>query len=141
MSGRKGSSSKDAPKTQLHPNPPFLPLPSPLSLHPDPNLQNKKRKGKEIEEGEFTPPKDPKQQNTIKGRQKETSVESKEDSLGVEVHRPQCTWAPFLELDDIPIAWDASVWSFQGGHLGYIVEALEQSLLLPRDMDTLRHFK
>ena len=59
--GRKGGPSKDAPKTQLPPNPTLPPLPSPLSLLPDPNLQKKKRKGKKIEEGEFAPPKDLKQ--------------------------------------------------------------------------------
>ena len=88
VSGRKGSSSKDAPKTQLPPNPPLPLLPSPLGLHPNPNLQKKKRKGKEIEEGEIAPPKDPKQQKTHKGRQREISVESKEDFLGAVVCRP-----------------------------------------------------
>ena len=36
--GRKGSASKEAPKTQLPPNPPLPPLPSPLGLLLDPNL-------------------------------------------------------------------------------------------------------
>ena len=44
--GRKGSSSKDSPQTQLPPNPPLPVLPSSLGLHPNPNLQNKKRKGR-----------------------------------------------------------------------------------------------
>ena len=39
---RKGSLSKDAPQTQLPPNPPLPVLPSPLDLHPNPNLQKKK---------------------------------------------------------------------------------------------------
>ena len=52
---RKGSSSKDAPQTQLPSNPPY-----PLGLHRDPNLQRKKWKGKDIKEGEILPPKDPK---------------------------------------------------------------------------------
>ena len=34
----KGSSFKEAPKTQLPPNPPLPPFPSPLILHHDPNL-------------------------------------------------------------------------------------------------------
>ena len=58
VAGRKGPSSKDAPQTQLPPNPPLLLLPSPLSLHPNPKLQRKKRKGKDIEKGEIVPPKD-----------------------------------------------------------------------------------
>ena len=36
--GRKGSSSKDAPNTQLPLNPPFPPFPSPFGPHLDPNL-------------------------------------------------------------------------------------------------------
>ncbi|KAL0016312.1 hypothetical protein SO802_003381 [Lithocarpus litseifolius] len=85
VAGRKGSSSKDNPKTQLPPNPPLPPLPSPLGLLPVPNLQKKKRKGKEIEEGKVFPPKEPKQQKVTKDREREISVESKEDSLGAEV--------------------------------------------------------
>ena len=68
VAGRKGSLSKDALTTQLPPNPPLPPLPSPLGLHPDPNLQKKKRKGKEIEEGEIAPLKESKQQKKNKGR-------------------------------------------------------------------------
>ena len=40
----KGSSSKEASKTQLPPNLPPPPLPSPFGLHPNPNLQ--RRRGK-----------------------------------------------------------------------------------------------
>ena len=68
-------------------------------------------------------------------------MESKEDSLGAKVHRPQRTWSPRLELDGSPIPWDASVQNFQGGHSGYIAKALEQPLLFPRDMDAYKHFK
>ena len=88
---RKGSSSKDAPKVPLPPNPALPPLLSPLDLLPDQNLQKKKRKGKEIEEREIVPSKDPKQQKTNRDRQRETLVESREDSLGAEVCRMQCT--------------------------------------------------
>ena len=88
VAGRKGGLSKDVPKTQLPPNPTLPPLPSPLGLLPDPNLQKRKRKGKEIKEGEFAPLKDPKQQKTNRERQRETSMESREDSMGAEVRRP-----------------------------------------------------
>ena len=50
------------------------------------------------------------------------------------------TWSPWLEVDGAPIPWGASVWEFQKGQAGYIVEALEQPLLLPKDMDTYRRF-
>ena len=90
VAGRKGSSSKDAPQTQLPPNPPLPPLSSPLSLHPDPNLQRKKRKGKDIKEGEIVPPKDPKQQKTARDK-RGPSVKSREDSFRAEVRRMQRT--------------------------------------------------
>ena len=60
MARRKGSSSKDAPKVLLPPNPALPPLQSPFDLLPDQNLQKKKGKGKEIEEKEIVPSKDPK---------------------------------------------------------------------------------
>ena len=68
----KGSSSKEAPKTQLPPNPPLPPLPSPLGLLPDPNLQKKKRKEKDIEGGvgEIGPLKQQKTAKDFRGRKK-----------------------------------------------------------------------
>jgi len=47
----KGSSSKEAPKTQLPPNLPPPPLPSPLGLHPNPNLQRRRGKGRTSRRG------------------------------------------------------------------------------------------
>ena len=43
-------------------------------------------------------------------------------------------------MDGAPIPWGASVWEFQKGRAGYIPEALEHPLLLPKDMDTYRRF-
>ena len=45
VTGRKGRPSKDVLKTQLPPNPTLPPLPSPLGLLPNSNLQKRKRKG------------------------------------------------------------------------------------------------
>ena len=52
----------------------------------------------------------------------------------------QRTWSPQLELDRAPIPWNASVREFQRGQAGYIAEALEQPLLLLKDMDAYRRF-
>ena len=49
-------------------------------------------------------------------------------------------WSPKLELDGAPLAWDTSVKNYQGGQAGHIAEALEQPLLLPRDMDAYKRF-
>jgi len=41
-------------------------------------------------------------------------------------------------VDRAAIPWNASVREFQRGHGAYVAEALEQPLLLPKDMDTVR---
>ena len=40
----------------------------------------------------------------------------------------------------MPIAWDASLRHYRGGHAGHVVEALEQPLLVPKDMEAYRNF-
>ena len=57
-----------------------------------------------------------------------------------QVHRPTRTWSPKLEVDDAPIAWDDSLRHYRGGHAGHVVEALEQPLLFPKDMEAYRTF-
>ena len=57
-----------------------------------------------------------------------------------QVRRPTRTWSPKLEVDDAPIAWDNSLRHYRGGHAGHVVEALEQALLLPKDMEAYRTF-
>ena len=52
----------------------------------------------------------------------------------------QHTWSPRLKVDRAPIPWNASVGEYQRGQAGYIAEALEQPMLLPRDMEAYRHF-
>ena len=85
VAGRnKGPSSKEAPQTQLPPNFPLPPLPFPLGLFPNLNLQKKKRKEKDIEEGEIVPPKGPKQQKIAKDK-RASSVDNREDPLGAKV--------------------------------------------------------
>ena len=57
-----------------------------------------------------------------------------------QVRRPTHTWSPVLEVDDIPIAYDTTLRYYHGGHAGLVVEALEQPLLLPKDMKAYRSF-
>ena len=56
------------------------------------------------------------------------------------MRRPTHTWSPKLEVDGVPIAYDASFRHYCGGHAGLIAEALEQPLLLPKDMEAYRNF-
>ena len=40
----------------------------------------------------------------------------------------------------MPIAYDATLRHYRGGHAGLVVEALEQPLLLPQDMEAYKTF-
>ena len=40
----------------------------------------------------------------------------------------------------MPIAYDASLRHYRGGHADYVAEALKQPLLLPKDMEAYRNF-
>ena len=57
-----------------------------------------------------------------------------------QVRRPTRTWSPMLEVDGMPIAYDATLRHYRGRHAGLVVEALEQPLLLSQDMEAYRTF-
>ena len=57
-----------------------------------------------------------------------------------QVRRPAHTWSPVLDVDGMPIAYDATLRHYRGGHAGLVVEALEQPILLPQDMEAYRSF-
>ena len=57
-----------------------------------------------------------------------------------QVRRPSRIWSPKLKVDGVPIARDSSIRHYHGGHAGHVVEALEQPLLLPKDMEAYRNF-
>ena len=40
----------------------------------------------------------------------------------------------------MPIAYDATLRHYRGGHASLVAEVLEQPLLLPKDMDAYRNF-
>ena len=90
-----------------------------------------------MEEGELAPQKDNKQQKVAKDpRDKRgTSVDSRDDA---KVRRPQRTWAPRIEMEGVPIPYDTLIWDAQRGHSNYLAQALQQPLLLPRDMESIR---
>ena len=57
-----------------------------------------------------------------------------------QVRRPARTWSPMLEVDGMPIAFNATLRHYRRGHAGLVAEALEQPLLLPQDMAAYRTF-
>ena len=56
------------------------------------------------------------------------------------MRRPTRIWSPKLEVDGVPIAYDATLRHYRGGHAGLVAEALKQPLLLPKDMEAYRNF-
>ena len=67
-------------------------------------------------------------------------MDSRKEPPVAQVCRPTRTWSPVLEVDDMPIAYDAILKHYRGGHVGLVTKALEQPLLLPQDMEAYRTF-
>ena len=67
-------------------------------------------------------------------------MESREEQPVAQVRRSPRTWSPVLEVDGAPIAIDASLRHFRGGHAGRMADALLQPLLIPQDMAAYRSF-
>ena len=57
-----------------------------------------------------------------------------------QAHRSPRTWSLVLEVDGMPIAYDATLRHYRGGHAGLMAEALQQPLLLPQDMAAFKSF-
>ena len=74
--------------------------------------------------------KQPRQSQDQRSR-RSNSVDSREKPLVAQVRCPTRTWSPKLEVDGVPIAYDASLRHYHGGHAGLVAEALKQPLLLP----------
>ena len=72
------------------------------------------------------------------GDKRGPSVDSRDEA---EVRWPQRTQAPRLELEGAAILYDASIWDAPKGHANYLAQALQQPLLFPKDMDSIRHTK
>ena len=87
-------------------------------------------------------PRQGKQQKTTRGQKNKraSSVESREEENRAEVHVQPHTWSPKLELDGVAIPYTTLVREYNRGRVGYIAEALEQPVLLPRDMEAYRRF-
>ena len=67
-------------------------------------------------------------------------MDNREEALVAQVRRITRTWSPVLEVDGMPIAFDATLRHYREGHAGLVAEALEQPFLLPQDMAAYRSF-
>ena len=67
-------------------------------------------------------------------------MDNREEVPVAQVRRSPYTWSPVLEVDGMPIVFDATFRHYRGGHAGLMAEALQQPLLLPQDMAAYRSF-
>ena len=58
-------------------------------------------------------------------------MDNQENALVAQVRQPARTWSPVLEVDGMPIAFDATLRHYRGGPVGLLAEALGQPFLLP----------
>ena len=127
-SRNKAPSPKDKNKSKppINPPPPPPQIPADLGLKPNPDLR-KKRQMDTAEEGELGPSKGNKQarQTQDHRRRRSNSVDNREEPLVAQVRRPARTWSPVLEVDGMPIAYDATLRHYRGGHARLVAEALE----------------
>ena len=136
----KGQSSKDALKEQPNSKAPPHPLPptSDAALQLMPNLR-RKRPVEELEEGEVGHEKaKPQKKGKETKEPKEKRTRSIDSRVEAAIRREQQIWSPRLELDGAPISWDVTLWESQRRQASFLAEALQQPLLLPRDMKGLR---
>ena len=139
----KAPSPQDKDKSQLPANPPPHPsqIPVDLGLKPNPDLR-RKRPLDTVEEGELGPSKGHKQvrQNQDRRGRRSNSVDNREEAPVAQARRSPRTWSPVLEVDGMPIAFDATLRHYRGGHVGLMAEALQQPLLLSQDMAAYKSF-
>ena len=131
---------KNKSKPPINPHPPPQ-LPTDIGLKPNPDLR-RKRHTEVTEEGEMGPSKGSKQprQSQDQRNRRSNSVDNREEPLVAQVRCPTRIWSPKLEVDSVPIGYDASLRHFREGHANLVAEALEQPLLLPKDMEAYRNF-
>ena len=68
--------------------------------------------------------KQPRQSQDQRNR-RSNSVDSREEPPVAQVRRPTRTRLPVLEVDHMPIAYDATLRHYRGGHADLVAEALE----------------
>ena len=135
----KESTSKDTSGSQLPPAPP-------PSINPfTPANMKKRKKDKEVVgEWELVPYNEEvplKLPKTAKGKRRASLVKSNEDRHVAEVCPSNSTCNLQLELNKAVIPWNSTIREFQKGNAHYLANALEQPLLLPKDMAALKNVR
>ena len=125
----KAPSPKDKNKSKPPINPPPPPppqIPADLGLKPNPDLRKKRQieTAEERELGPFKRSKQPRQSQDHRNK-RSNFVDCREKPPVSQVRRPTRTWSPVLEVDGMPIAYDATLRHYYGGHAGLVAETLE----------------
>ena len=120
MRNRNNASSpqdKSKSKPLANPPPPLPQVPTDLGLKPNPDLR-RKRPVDTAEEGELGPSKGKKQARQTQDHRsrRSHSVDNREEPPAAQVRQSPRTWSPVLEVDGAPIAIDATLRHFRGGH-------------------------
>ena len=132
---------RDAPTKAPHTRLPTPPPTHPLRTDPVDLKRKRDNKGNEvIEGGKNLPPREPKNQRATKQPRKMQMRSVTERDKKVEHQAATLVWAPRIEVDGAPLL-EASIRDFQRGTMGYVTNAMKQSLLLPKDMTDLRSIR
>ena len=80
-----------------------------------------------VKEGELGPSKGNKQARQIQDRRsrRSSSVDNREEAPVAQVRWFPRSWSPILEVNGMPIAFDATLRHYHGGHAGLMAEALQ----------------
>ncbi|XP_065626486.1 uncharacterized protein LOC112010771 [Quercus suber] len=131
---------------QVQVQPPSLPPPSPQSSQPtvtEPSDPKRRRepKGKEVmDTGRTHTTSEGEDQRTAKQQKTSHETQREMDKTTTQSSDPEA-WLPTPMLDKRPLKEDASIRDFSGGLGCRVASALEETLLLPRDMAELRAIK
>ena len=118
---------KNKSKPPVNPPPPPPPqLPANLGLKPNSD-RRRKRHPEATKEEELGPSKGSKQprQSQDQRNRRSNSVDSREEPPMAQVRCLTRTWSPMLEVDGVPIAYDATLRHYCRGHTGLVAKALE----------------
>nr|XP_023908476.1 uncharacterized protein LOC112020149 [Quercus suber] len=130
---------------QVQVQPPSLPPPPPQSSQPtvnEPSDPKRRRepKGKEVDAGRTLTTSEGEDQRAAKQQKTSHGTSREVDKTTTRSPDPE-VWLPTPMLDKRPIKEDASIRDFSGGLGCRVASALEETLLLPKDMAELRAIK
>ncbi|XP_065633196.1 uncharacterized protein LOC136069049 [Quercus suber] len=133
-------------KKQVQVKPPSLPPPPPQSSQPtvtepsDPKRRREPKSKEVMDAGRTHTTSEGEDQRAAKQQKTSHETQREVDKTTTQSSDPQA-WLPTPMLDKRPLKEDASITDFSGGLGCRVASALEETLLLPKDMAELRAIK